>query len=126
VELAMTEETGEEDRLFMRIVEEACKNVFDQYVSPKQFRSVVEHFETGQRLTVADSAATNDLLDGLTSIRGFQKQIELTATDLAPDLNSAETAPGLRAAVAELILDGLYAHNRINKATKTGAAQYGM
>ena len=126
VELAMTEETGEEDRLFGRIVEEACKNVFDQYVSPKQFRSVVEHFETGQRLSMADSAATNDLLDDLSSVPGFQKQVEQVAGDLAPDLNQGETAPGLCAAVGELILDGLYAHNRINKSTKTGTAQYGM
>ena len=126
VELAMTEETGEEDRLFTRIVEEATKNVFDQYLSPKQFRGLIEHFEGGNRLTVADSSSTNDLLDAFAAIRGFQKQIEAAAGELEPELNSGETAPGVRAAVAELILDGLYAHNRINKQAKSGVAQYGM
>ena len=126
VELAMTEETGEEDRLFTRIVEEATKNVFDQSLSPKQFRGLIEHFENGSRLSVADSTSTNDLLDSFAEIRGFQKQIEKAAGELSSDLNTGDTAPGLRAAIAELILDGLYAHNRINKQAKIGAAQYGM
>ena len=126
VELAMTEETGEEDRLFIRIVEESIKNIFDQTLSPKQFRSLIEHFEHGSRLTLADSTSTNELLDTFAEIRGFPKQIEQIANDLSPELNVGDTAPGLRAAIGELILDGLYAHNRINKATKTGAAQYGM
>ena len=43
----MTEETGEEDRLFTRIVDEAIKNIFDQHLSPKQFRGLIEHFEGG-------------------------------------------------------------------------------
>lgn len=126
VELAMTEETGEEDRLFTRIVDEAVKNVFDQHLSPKQFRGLIEHFEGGNKLSVTDSTSTNDLLDSFSTIRGFQKQIEQVAGELEPDLNQGETAPGLRAAVAELILDGLYAHNRISKHSRTGAAQYGL
>ena len=126
VELAMTEETGEEDRLFSRIVEEATRNVFDQQLSAKQFRGVIDHFENGSRLTLADSTTTNAILDSIAEIRGFQKQTEQIAGDLAPQLNQGETAPGLRAAIAELILDGLYAHNRINKHSKTGATRYGM
>jgi magnesium chelatase subunit I len=126
VELAMTEETGEEDHLFTRIVEEATKNIFDQHLSPKQFRGLIEHFEGGNKLRVTDSTATNDLLDGVFAIRGFQKQIEQIAGELEPGLNQGDTAPGLRAAVAELILDGLYAHNRISKHARSGSAQYGM
>src|SRR5690606_21913566 len=50
LELNLTEETGEEDLLIGRILEEAVKNVFDQSFSPKQFRNVVEHFEDGRTL----------------------------------------------------------------------------
>ncbi len=126
VELAMTEETGEEDRLLNRLVEEAVKNVFDQHFSPKQFRGVVEFFENGGRLSVADTASTKDFLKSLDDIRGFHKQLETSATDLTPDLATGETANGAQAAIAELILDGLYAHNRLNKTAKDASTQYGM
>jgi magnesium chelatase subunit I len=126
VELAMTEETGEEDRLLHRLVEEAVKNVFDQHFSAKQFRGVVEFFENGGRLSVADTAQADDFLASLDDIRGFRKQLESAASELAPELSTGETASGLHAALAELILDGLYAHNRVNKSVKSAGTQYGQ
>ncbi|MCA9078369.1 MAG: sigma 54-interacting transcriptional regulator [Planctomycetaceae bacterium] len=126
VELAMTEETGEEDRLLHRLVEEAVKNVFDQHFSPKQFRGVVEFFENGGRLSVDDTASTNDFLNSLVEIRGFSKQLTSAAAELTPSLAAGETGDGAHAAIAELILDGLYAHNRLNKTTKDAGAQYGL
>ncbi|MCA9025040.1 MAG: sigma 54-interacting transcriptional regulator [Planctomycetaceae bacterium] len=126
VELAMTEETGEEDRLLHRLVDEAVKNVFDQYFSPKQFRSIVEFFENGGRLSNADTAATDEFLASLDDIRGFRKLLESAASDLTPEQASGDTAPGVQAAIAELILDGLYAHNRLNKTTKDAGTSYGI
>ena len=47
----------------------------------EEFRGLIEHFESGNKLSVTDSTSTNDLLDGVFAIRGFQKQIEQVAGD---------------------------------------------
>ena len=54
MELNMTEEPGEEDGLVARLAEEAVRNVFDAALKTRQFRDVVEHFETGEPVAVGD------------------------------------------------------------------------
>src|SRR5690606_10812874 len=115
MELTMTEEPGEEDRLVGRLVEEAVKNVFDQYFSPKQFRNVVEYFETGATLEVGDKLSTEESLERLGRIRSFLKDVDRAAQELAPDLARGSTAGPLQVSVAEFILEGLHTHNRLNK-----------
>ncbi len=126
LELNMTEEAGEEDKLVVRILQEAVKSVFDQYCSPKQFRNVVEFFEAGSTLEVGDHVATSEFLKRIDAIRGFRKQAESIAAEIAPDLAAGDRAPQLHASVAEFVLEGLHCHNRLNKKHKTGTAIYGM
>lgn len=126
MELNMTEETGEEDKLVVRLVEEAVKNVFDQQFSPKQFRNVVEHFEAGNKLELGDHVSTEEYLRRIDAIRGFRKQVQKGASDLEPELARSEQVGGLHASVAELMLEGLHCHNRLNKKQTTGQAVYGL
>lgn len=126
MELMMTEEAGEEDNLVVRIVDEAVKNIFDQHFTTKQFRSVVEYFEAGNTLEVGDRVSSEEYLSRIDRIRGFRKDVQHLAKKLEPQLASGPTATGLEATVAELILDGLHCHNRLNKKQRTGAAQYGL
>ena len=58
------------------------------------------------------------------AIRGFPKQIESLADQLAPDLARGDTALGLRAALIEFVLDGLYANNRLNRKKTSGNTIY--
>lgn len=125
LELAMTEEAGEEDRLIQRLAEEAVKNVFDQHFQPQQFQGVVDYFESGQRLELADAAPTAEVLARVDGIRGFRKLLERAATELEPALAGGESAGALHASLAELVLDGLYAHNRVNKKSRSVGAVYG-
>jgi magnesium chelatase subunit I len=125
LELAMTEEAGEEDRLIERLIEEAKKVIFDQHFQPAQFQGVIEHFDSGKRLEIADGATTEEELAQFDAIRGFRKLLDRAAGELAPELATKETAGALAVSLAELILDGLYAHNRINKKAKRGASVYG-
>ncbi len=126
MELTMTEEAGEEDRLATRLVEEATKNVFDTHFKTKQFRNVVEYFETGKTLEVGDSVSTATYLELIDKIRGFGRQIEDIASELAPELEKTPYAPALRASIAEFILEGLHTNNRLNKKQSTGTSRYGM
>jgi magnesium chelatase subunit I len=125
VELSMTEETGEEDKLLGRIVDEAVKTVFDQHFDPKQFRNIVEYFESGNTLEVGDCVATTEILKRLDAVRELRKQVEKFAGELDPEIARTPLRPQLEAGIAELILDGLYCHNRLTKKVKSGTANYG-
>jgi magnesium chelatase subunit I len=126
MELTMSEEAGEEDKLVGRLVEEAVKTVFDQHLAPKQFRNVVEYFEAGNTLELGDRVSTADYLSRIDAIRGFSKQVEKIAAELEPELARTNGGGQLIASIAEFILEGLHCHNRLNKKQKTGLAQYGL
>ncbi len=126
MELSMTEEAGEEDRLYERLVGEAVKNLFDQHYSAKQFRNVVDHFETGKTVEVGDRLSVKELLTRVEAIKGFSRQVAEAAAELEPDLSRGPFAPGLQAAVAEFLLEGLHCNNRLNKKPVGGGTRYGL
>eukprot|EP00913_Durusdinium_trenchii_P008939 g8405.t1 len=123
LELNMTEEAGEEDRLVTRMVDEAVKNVFDQHFQTKQFRRIVEYFEAGNSLEIGNELSTAELLERLKPLKGFADQLDSAAATLEPEVDNS---PGLQVALAELILDGLHCHNRLNKREKDGGTAYGF
>ncbi|MEX0715771.1 MAG: magnesium chelatase [Planctomycetaceae bacterium] len=124
LELNLTEDAGEEDQLIARILEEAVKSVFDQSFSPKQFRNVVEHFEDGRTFEVGDAVPAEEYAARIAAIRDFEAQVASAAGELAPELAGGSFAPHLRAAVAELILEGLHCHNRLNKRQAAAGMSY--
>jgi magnesium chelatase subunit I len=125
IELNMTEETGEEDKLLGRIVEEAVKSIFDQHFDPKQFRNIVEYFESGNTLEVGDRLPAAEILKKIDAVREFRKQVAKAAGELDPQIAATPLRAQLEASVAEFILDGLYCHNRLNKKQRSGMASYG-
>ena len=126
MELNMTEEVGEEDKLVTRILGEAVKTVFDQHLQPKQFRNVVEYFEGGNTLEVGDAVPATEILVRIERIRDFGKQVQKIAAEFEPQAASGPSFAALQASVAEFILEGLHCHNRLNKRPKGGGQQYGM
>ncbi|QDT14957.1 sigma 54-interacting transcriptional regulator [Alienimonas californiensis] len=125
VEMSMTEEPGEEDVLLDRMTDEAVKNVFDQYLKPKKFRSVVEYVESGKTIRVGEGVTTKEYLDLLNSVPNFKEDVELLAGELEPDLAGGDYHEQLMACVAEFILEGLHVHNRLNRARTGAVASYG-
>ncbi len=126
MELNMTEEVGEEDKLVSRILGEAVKTIFDQHLQPKQFRNVVEYFEAGNTLEVGDGVPTTEIIARIDRVRDLRKQVEKIAAELEPEFAAGPTHEALQASVAEFILDGLYCHNRLNKKSKGLGQQYGI
>ena len=125
VEMSMTEEPGEEDDLLDRMTDEAVKNVFDQYLKPKKFRSVVEYVEGGKTIRVGEGVTTRQYLELLDSVPHFKEDVELIAGELEPELAGGEYHEQLMACVAEFILEGLHVHNRLNRARTGAVASYG-
>ena len=126
LELNMTEEAGQEDKLIVRLVEEAVKNVFDQHLKPGAFKNVVEFFEAGETLETGDAIAGAELLERIAGIRDFSKQVAARARELEPELAQGPHAAELAASVAELVLEGLHCHNRLNKRGSAGMSTYGV
>jgi magnesium chelatase subunit I len=125
LELNMTEESGQEDKLIMRIVEEAIKNIFDKHFKTSAFKNVVEYFEAGKTLETGDALSGAALLERMAGIRDFSKQATAKARELEPVLAEGPCHVELAASLAEFILEGLHCHNRLNKRSKSGAATYG-
>jgi magnesium chelatase subunit I len=126
MELNMTEETGQEDKLVGRLVDEAIKTVFDLRLSAKQFRNVAEHFEGGKTLDLGEGLSDAEYLKRIDAVKGFRAQVEQYAAESIPPDASAEVKTGIVISAAEFILDGLYANNRINKKPKGSSAVYGQ
>ena len=124
----MSEEPGEEDGLVVRLAEEAVRNVFDAGLKTRQFRGVVEYFETGEPVAVGDGVPADDLLQQLAPIPGFIDRLDGLVSSLDPDLSSNladdSVHQSVRASVAEFVLEALHCHNRLNKATRSGQSQY--
>ncbi len=125
LELNMTEETGQEDKLIGRIAEEAVKNVFDQHFKPAAFKNVVEFFEAGHTLETGDAVSGKELLERIAPIRDFAKQAAARAHEIEPELAGGPCHAEMTASLAELILEGLHCHNRVNKRSKAGSSTYG-
>lgn len=126
MELSMTEESGDEDRLVTRLIGEATKNVFDQYLKTKQFRNVLEFFENGNTIEISDGLSTADCLGRIGSVPGLTDQLSTIADNLEAELTDPGVRPALLASLAEFVLDGLHCHNRLNKRDKLGVSQYGL
>lgn len=124
VELSMTEESGEEDKMLSRIVEEAVKNIFDEHLSTKEFRNVVAHFENGAKLEVDDQSTSSEILEAANSVEGFNDQLDTFIDRLEPDLANNDARTAAKASLAEFILEGLYANNRLNKRAKGSSMSY--
>ncbi|MDZ4684309.1 MAG: sigma 54-interacting transcriptional regulator [Planctomycetaceae bacterium] len=126
MELTMTEEPGQEDKLVGRLIDEAVKTVFDQSANPKQFRSVVEHFEQGKGVELSDRLPAKEVLARVGEIRGFRAQVEQFAKQLEPALATGASTDGFLASVAEFILHALHCHNRLNRTAKGTSLQFGQ
>ena len=125
MEMAMAEDPGQEDQLLTRLVSEAVKNVFDERFNPKNYRSLVEQFESGQRLDVSDLLSPADVLKKVDALRGFRQAIESMAQELEPALLTGPARDGFLAAIAEFLLEALHSHNRLNKAAAGRGSAYG-
>ncbi len=126
IELALSDESGEEDTFLTRLVEEAIKNIFDSRLNAKMFLPAVEAFNAGKRIEMGDAVSPEAFLKEIDSIKGFRKQIEALANEWEPEIARSSAGPELQVAIAELILEGLYSHNKVNKKRKGGNAAFGL
>jgi magnesium chelatase subunit I len=124
LELTMTEDDGQEDKLIERIAGEAVKNIFNHHFDAREFRAAIDYFEAGRGLEIGDTLPTRDLLSRVEKVPGLRKRADELARNLLPDLSDPDARDSATASAAELILEGLYVNNKLNKTVKGGATAY--
>ena len=124
IELTLSEDDGQEDRVIGKLVGEAVKNVFAQYVDVKSLRPLVEWFEGGKSFVVGDKVPSSEYARRITENPLLKKVV----ADLAKRPENAaiakEAGDGLAASLAEFVFEGLHVENRLNKATKGGETSF--
>ena len=126
MELAMSDEPGEEDRLVSRLLAEATRIVFDELFKPKQFRSLIEHFESSEAVVIGYGITCSNLRKAITSLPVIGEQLTDLASALEPDFPQEKYRSAFEVSVAGFILDALHHHNRLNRRTTKHGQAYGL
>lgn len=124
LELTLSEDEGQEDKLIGRIVGEAVKNIFALHLDAREFRAAVDYFESGKGVEVGDTLPSRTLLERIDRVPGLRKRAEELAGSMIPGPKDAEVREAATASAAEFILEGLHVHNKLNKSVKAGNTAY--
>jgi magnesium chelatase subunit I len=96
-------------------VASAIKTVFEKYVNEFGLKEIGEIFNKGVRIEVGDLLPSEAYAERLKHVPPIW--------DTAFEVNASEH-PAIRASCVEFVLSGLYALDRISRASKHGKVQY--
>ncbi|MEQ1949131.1 MAG: magnesium chelatase [Bryobacteraceae bacterium] len=101
------------DAIARELIRLAVGKVFTSYFEGENLSSVITWFELGGSLKLDESVPSKQMVKELTAIQGLMEKTK--------NLGLAVSEPdAVRAAAAEFILEGLYAHKRIGRSEETG------
>jgi len=101
------------DTIARELIRAAVGRVFSKHFGEVSFQTVVQWFELGGELKLAELATTVERYEQLSKIQGLFDQLgRLGVTD--------RKQLGAAAAAAEMILEGLWAHRRIGRSEERG------
>ncbi|HEV3146489.1 MAG TPA: AAA family ATPase [Gemmataceae bacterium] len=123
IELTMSEEDGQEDKVLERLLGEAVKNVFGHYFDVKRFRPLVEWFENGNTFMTGDLVPSADYVKRMDTIPALKEAGRNLHNALGDGLSPAGEQALLASAV-EFVLEGLHVENRLNKNRKAGQTTF--
>jgi magnesium chelatase subunit I len=115
LEFEYTGEDRGDARPFDRLMNRAILVVFDRVMDVERLRPIEEYFAGGWGVEVSDRMPSEEYLEGIRAIPGLREAID----HLGPF-----ESPALMATAAELVLEGLHLHQRLNKEVEGGRATY--
>jgi magnesium chelatase subunit I len=101
------------ENIARELIRAAVGKTFTRYFAEANFQPVVQWFELGGELKIAPQAASAELLGELKRIQGLFEH--LTTLGVSPKDDAAKVT-----SAAEFILEGLWAHKRINRSEERG------
>ncbi|MFT4570456.1 MAG: magnesium chelatase subunit I [Hyphomicrobiaceae bacterium] len=116
LELEYAFEQNKENDVVDRLLGLAVKQTFDRRVSLDTARPILEYLGEGWGVAVTDTMPAADYQEGIASIRGLREVID----GIGP-----WESPGLAAAAAEFVLEGLHLHKKLNRERQGGRLSYG-
>ena len=90
------------------LIRTAIAKTFDEYFKEAKLEQVVQWFDLGGQIQMADSVAASEVLDGLKGIQGLMEKLG------AVKVNGKSSAEA-QVSAAEFLLEGLHAHKRIGR-----------
>jgi len=101
------------ENIARELIRAAAGKTFNKYFANVNFQPVVQWFEMGGELKVPANASSAELLAQLKKIQGLFEHLE------ALGVRTKDEA-AVQASAAEFILEGLWAHKRINRSEERG------
>src|SRR5439155_13137223 len=111
IELTMSEDDGQEDKVVGKLIGEAVKNLFEAHFDVKRFRQVVEWFEAGNTFVAGDRQPSAEYAKRLHNVPALKKEIDQFLQEAAPEDMRTAARDALIASAAELVLEGLHVEN---------------
>jgi magnesium chelatase subunit I len=96
------------DTVAREIIRAAIARAFDKHFGNGDLKQVVQWFELGGEIQLAEAASNAEVLKGLKNIQGLMEKISVLKLENA-------NAPEVQISAAEFILEGLHAHKRIGR-----------
>jgi len=96
------------DHVGRELIRSAVAKTYDEYFSAANMQQIVQWFDLGGEIQLADTAGAGEALKALHSIQGLMEK--LTKLNVGPK-DTAE----LQVSAAEFVLEGLHAHKRIGR-----------
>ncbi len=101
------------ENIARELIRAAVGKTFTKYFANVNFQTVVQWFEIGGELKVPANASSAELLSQLKRIQGLFEHLESLGVRSKDDA-------AIQASAAEFILEGLWAHKRINRSEERG------
>jgi magnesium chelatase subunit I len=120
IELTMSEEDGQEDRVIDKLLGEAVKNVFEHYCDAKQLRPVVDAFEGGRTFLAGDRVPSAEYVKRVSEMPALRKEV----TAFLKRVGETGDGDALTASAVEFLLEGLHVENRLNRNVKAGQVTF--
>ena len=100
------------DTIARELIRTASGRIFSKRFSDVNFQPVIQWFELGGELKLADVASTSDRYKQLANIKDLLDHVDRLGVD--------EKDQAQASAAAEMILEGLWAHRRIGRSEERG------
>ncbi|HKF22764.1 MAG TPA: magnesium chelatase [Candidatus Angelobacter sp.] len=96
------------DTVARDLIRTAVAKAYDGYFKDLNMQQIVQWFELGGEIKLADTAGSQEILEGIRNIQGLTEK-------LAPLGIKQKEKPEVLVSAAEFVLEGLHAHRRIGR-----------
>ena len=96
------------DLVARELIRTAVARTYDTYFKDQNMQQVIQWFDLGGEIRMADTAGAQDMLEGLKSIQGLTEKLSPLGIKSKDKMEVVVSA-------GEFLLEGLHAHKRIGR-----------